>query len=283
MSRQDPGCIIFLIDQSGSMEEPMGGSDYPKCVQVARLINDLLREIGLRCKKEDGVRDYFHVGVIGYSGSSASSALQFLDRTELLDGSELLAELILPISRIADNPVRVEELSELASDGRGGHFVQKVIRPVWLEPKAEGRTPMCEALRLAYRAVSQWIKLHRNSFPPIVINITDGTSTDGDPQEIANDLRSLRTSDGAALLFNIHISRSVAHRPILFPSSDEHLPGPPAKKLFAMSSILPESMRRAASQLGYSVDERSRGFAFNGDLTAVIHFLDIGTQATRLV
>src|SRR5262245_16740764 len=57
ISRQNPACLVFLIDQSGSMDEPIGGGTGEKKKQVvADAINRLLYNTVLRCSKEDGVR-----------------------------------------------------------------------------------------------------------------------------------------------------------------------------------------------------------------------------------
>jgi hypothetical protein len=69
ISRTNPSCLLFLIDQSSSMAEPFGGHpDKPKAEGVADGINRLLQNLALKCAKSDRVRDYFHVGVIGYGG-----------------------------------------------------------------------------------------------------------------------------------------------------------------------------------------------------------------------
>ena len=49
------------------------------------------------------------------------------------------------------------------------------------------------ALRAAFE---QWIAEHRDSFPPVVVHITDGESQEGDPRPYADPLRELATEDG---------------------------------------------------------------------------------------
>src|SRR5262249_19447309 len=75
VSRTTPTCLLFLIDQSPSMSGPFGGSPgKTKADGVADAVNRLLQNLALKCAKSDGIRDYFHVGVIGY-GASVQSAL----------------------------------------------------------------------------------------------------------------------------------------------------------------------------------------------------------------
>lgn len=72
LSRTNPTALIFLIDQSSSMAEPFGAQpEKPKAEGVADSINRLLQNLVLKCAKGDGIRDYFHVGVIGYGGRVA--------------------------------------------------------------------------------------------------------------------------------------------------------------------------------------------------------------------
>jgi hypothetical protein len=122
--------------------------------------------------------------------------------------------------------------------------------------------------------LEDWVLRHPISYPPIVINITDGESTDGNPIEPAHQLASLSTKDGNVLIFNCHISAR-KDKPILFPRDAKAVPayGP---RLFQMSSILPPKFREVAKNLGFDVVDDTRGFAFNAELTDLIKFLDLG-------
>jgi hypothetical protein len=62
LSRANPSCFLFLIDQSNSMAKPFGAqAEQPKAQGVADGINRLLQNLALKCAKPGGVRDYFHV------------------------------------------------------------------------------------------------------------------------------------------------------------------------------------------------------------------------------
>jgi hypothetical protein len=140
---------------------------------------------------------------------------------------------------------------------------------------------MCQALRTAAETMAPWVESHQFSFPPVVINITDGESTDGDPSADAEHLTDLSTQDGNLLLFNCHISSSNSPS-TLFPDTPEGLPDAYAKTLFGMSSQLPESLRDAAQREGFDVSDDTRGFGFNAELVELIRFLDIGTRPSNL-
>ena len=65
ISRTNPSCFFFLVDQSASMIDPIGDARASKADVVADALNRLLTELAIRCAKEEGVRDYFYVSVIG--------------------------------------------------------------------------------------------------------------------------------------------------------------------------------------------------------------------------
>lgn len=118
--------------------------------------------------------------------------------------------------------------------------------------------------------------------PPVVINITDGESTDGDPSEAASAVRAVATTDGEVLLLNLHPSSSRA-APVEFPSDVAGLPADKyAQLLFSMSSPLAPHMVAAARQYGYATGDGARKFAFDAGAVTTIKFLDIGTRPSNL-
>jgi hypothetical protein len=237
---------------------------------MADVINRLLQTLVTRCAKGEEVRDYFEIGAIGY-GQAVGHVFQ----------GPLAGRDFAPISQIAFNPVRLENRNKKVPDGAGGLVDQSFQFPVWLDPVRNGATPMCEALRRAKTAIETWAASHFNSYPPTIIHVTDGESTDGDPSSLAGELRATSTNDGAACLFNLHLSSTTA-KPITFPSSETELPDQFARLLFEISSPLPEHIRREASAEGYAANDGSRGFAFNADLVETIRFIDIGTRVSGL-
>ncbi len=142
---------------------------------------------------------------------------------------------------------------------------------------------MCNALAQAQTIVQRWLGQHPDCFPPVVIHITDGESTDGDPTELMKAATRLRSSDGDVLLFNIHLSSDPSSTPIAFPDSGASLPNQYAKTLFDCASALTYNMRMIAnSQHGMNLADGARGYVFNGDMVLVIQALDIGTRPSNL-
>ncbi|MEM8600550.1 MAG: vWA domain-containing protein [Bacteroidota bacterium] len=279
ISRSQPVAFILLLDQSASMADPFGGAEQQgdaapsKARVLADTVNRLLQNLILRCAKEDGVRDYFHVAVIGYG-----------ERVEALiraaDGPGETAAMV-PVSALANRPLRLEPRTKTVADGQGGTTERVVQTPVWFDPYAKNGTPMCQALDYAAQLARMWIDVHPRAFPPVVLNITDGEATDGDPLRYAQQLRSFGSDDGEVLLLNVHVSDSTEPA-VLFPDDLSGLPDSFAQTLYQMSSPLPFSMRAAAEAEGLRVTHDTRGFVFNADPTALVRFLEIGTRPSTL-
>jgi hypothetical protein len=236
------------------MSDPFGNSEggKSKAQGAADAVNKILQNLVVKCARDEGVRDFFDVGVIGYGASELANA-----------------------------PLRIDERTKKTDDGAGGLVEQSVRFPVWFEAVSNNGTPMSAALSKGTAIVQQWLTSHPDSFPPIVLNITDGESTDGDPSGAAEETRKLASSDGNVLLFNIHLSSSRG-TPVEFPDAEAALPDRFAQQLFRMSSVLPDPTRDAAQQEGFRVSSGTRGFSFNADMVALIKFLDIGTRASNL-
>lgn len=267
ISRVNPACILILVDQSGSMKEPFGNTpEVTKDRVVADAVNRLIQNIVLRSAKADGVRDYFHVGVLGY-GKTLNT----------LYGGRVPFDILRPISQVGMAPLRVEERINTSFDNQGNKFESKVKFPVWYEAKANGKTPMVEAVGAAVLAITSFVAQFPNAFPPIVLNLTDGIPTDGNPQEMAKALRAISTADGNVLMFNLLLA-SVPSSPIYFLGDESLLTDKFSKLLFRMSSLLPQKVLDAARSEGFAVEPKARGVVFNADPTAVVRFLDIGTR-----
>ncbi len=273
ISRDNPSCFLFLIDQSASMEDEISlGEEVQQLASgVADSINRWLQELSIKCAKSEGIRDYYNVGVIGYGKDVGPSFVGPIADRELI-----------PISEIADNPARLDERTKKISDGAGGLLEQSVRIPVWFDPVSEGGTPMCRAATEARRVLEDWIAAHPDSFPPIVIHITDGESTDGNPTDHLNTLTSLSTSDGNVMLFNIHLSANPNATPVSFSDSPDDLPDAYSKMLFETSSPLTPAMRGLAKEHGFETSDSSRCFVLNADLVLLVQAIDIGTRPSNV-
>src|SRR5690349_19423128 len=99
IDRSRPTCFVFVVDQSGSMSDPFGGqvegvSNPSKARGAADAVNRILKEMVIKCAKDEGVRDYIDIGIWGYGVGTGPL---------FLDGQNGL----LPISQV-DARARIE-------------------------------------------------------------------------------------------------------------------------------------------------------------------------------
>jgi hypothetical protein len=271
ISRKHPGCIIFLLDRSDSMKRPWEGN-RTLAEGAAQALNDVLRELCIEGRKERGVvYHYFDIGIFGYGLRPIAGG----EGVESAFGGNLTGYALAPLPELNDNPVAVREVSSIDLSG------STVLAPVWVEPIYGFRTPMCEAMSVAGHYAFDWAQSNPDSFPPIIINITDGFVTD-DPfdgaslRDWAQRLTTIETKDGQALLFNIFLSPDEGPQRML-PTTDSGLPAP-GPQLFQISSALPQPMIANASGAGITVEAGARGFGFNANLRMLSDFLKIGTN-----
>ena len=253
-----PGLIMILLDQSGSMSESNKAQD------AAKAVNRVIYEIMLASRAGEIIKPRCYVGIIGYG------------------------EIVYPIvggtiAEVAAKPMRIEQIEKKVADGAGGMVSIKMDMPVWVEPKAGSGTPMAEAFEQAYSIIEKWIQSNPNSFPPIIINVTDGEPNDHTSARVAAEkVMNLGTSDGKVLLFNAHITGTNLPTEIQLPSNTSEIADQYAKFLFDISSEIPPRLLQAAQDLGLKPQPNARGLVFNATTETLIKLLTFGSSiATR--
>lgn len=278
ITRNHRTAFVLLIDTSGSMSEEIcyGGECRSKAEAVASITNSLIFELIERARRDDGVRDYYDVMILGYSGDDEVRPL-------LPGGAEALS-----VVQLAEAPVtlRCERFPCRLPDGRV--TLRELPAPQWIRARAAGQTPMGEALRRARDFVTAWCAepAHAESFPPVIFNITDGEATDCDADElraVARQIRSVRTTDGAVLLINIHLSNSCSDRRVFFPTrADELGPDRYGSLLYDCSSEMPHAFDEAIlASKGPGAQAPFRGMCFNASAADVIAMLNIGSISIK--
>jgi hypothetical protein len=272
ITRQNPALFVFLLDQSLSMEMPLGGGDSRKADELALVINKILREMCIRAAGDSGVQDWFDFSVIGYSTDPEGNPIIGPALIGPLAGREKVS-----CSELDANPARIDTVNEVGIDEETGELVTTEVKmPIWVDPVMRNGTPMCQAIVKACEIIDSWTAAHQKSFPPIVINITDGEPGDGDPIPYADVLKQRGTEDGNVLFFNCCLSETPG-KTFIFRGSSELMPNDFAKQLFHMSSVLPEQLAQVARSEGIDVEPNARAMAFNADIVVLIRFLKMGT------
>lgn len=263
--------ILLLCDRSGSMAEEtrLDGMTMTRAEAVACLINQLLDELLGRMRRADRVRDCLDIALLEYAGDGVVPLLS-------PDGG------FVPVAELLRRPVEVRPRHVLRRLPSGNQVAATIPQRQWIDAKASGNTPMRAAFDEAERLA------RRNSFPPIVINITDGEASDADDEELlaaAERLRALSTGDGNLLLFNIHLASETDDPAdsLRFPSETDRLPDRPhARLLYALSSTLPSCYDEAIRTERPEGRPPFRAVSYNCPINTLFAVLTVGTTAAIL-
>jgi hypothetical protein len=211
------------------------------------------------------VRPRAEIALYGYHRNSVTSAW----------GGALAGRDFVSLPDLLRTPLTVEDRLKKVPDGTGNFIEMQVPFPIWVKAHTDGGTPMLQALRKARDIARDWAASHQSSYPPVIVNITDGMASDstqeGDLEAVAQEITDISTEDGHALLFTIHVTELKAY-PVEYPASEDELPRDRfARRLFALSSVIPDTALAALnSLLGRTVPPGAKGFVFNGDAEAVL-------------
>lgn len=267
-SSATPGYIIFLVDQSGSMQESYA-EGKTRAEFTALVINRTINELINTNMDGEKVKDRVFISMIGYGGSSALAVDDI--RSDYL-------------SSFADNPLRMEQLKKKVSDGAGGLIEIDEQMPIFIEPTANGLTPMADALSFAKELIEGWLQKKPDNPAPIIINISDGlpytgTSVDDAMNKaifVSKEIMAINSDDGNPLIFNSHIGDGGTQ--CGFEESESELSDDQAKFLFKISSNVPESYKQAAVKQDFKVKADSKGFVSNADPESFIKFINFGSS-----
>ena len=274
ITRQHRTAFIIALDRSGSMQESVkfGKKTMSKAEAVAIIANALITELIDRCRRTDSLRNYYDVAVVGYSN----------DRVEMLlggDGMVSVSELekLKPRQRILSDE---QQLSEQSST-----IFQHSLNE-WFAPHAEGNTPMYEALLKVRDLAAEWCAKseNRQSFPPVVINITDGEASDCDDNElrdICTQIKRIATDDGNVLLINIHISTDSTLPATIFPLPDELVGAGRYLRLLAeCSSVMPLAFDSAICEMkGRGATPPFFAVGYNASIIELLSIVNIGSRS----
>ena len=263
-SSADPGMIVVLVDQSGSMMadyQGQGSRTQFAATVINRVINEIIN------KNFAGVepKNRCFISVVGYDSAAHELA------------SGWLAEL-------DKSPKRIDKVQKMVPNGAGGLVSTEVDMPIWVDPITDDNwTDMRAGFMVAKELVSEWIQSKPSNPAPVIINISDGVPYWGpEPEEcmketvkIVDEIKALSNEDGNVLVFNAMIgdgSESV------FPNSRSSLSNAQAQFLFDISSEVPEGYKSAAQKNGLPITDGTRGCIFNAKPEDLIRLIDFGSS-----
>ncbi|MHC4799408.1 MAG: vWA domain-containing protein [Planctomycetota bacterium] len=173
VSRTEPALVVLILDDSGSMEDPLPGTTDAKFQWVERLTGVILKELLARSTELKGntaqVKPRYFVYVIVYGS-----------KPNIWGAGEMDIKAVV---------------EKYANDGNCLGLGGKL-----------GGTNAAAAFQKALEYLKEAVRdeRFRKSFPPMVFHLTDGMSaTDASP--IAEQIKKLSTEDGNVLVVNAYI------------------------------------------------------------------------------
>ena len=275
ITRNTPTAFIFLVDHSVSMQQTttLFGEEMTMAEAAARIVNNQINELVLRCVKMGDTRHYYDIAVVGYGEKAYSGWQGELEGRKFVSPEELKAH---PYTKIVTR-------KEVRT--RSGVQVKEVEQVQWVSARHDGHwTHYHEAFDYARDLLSDWMIDHheKDCYPPTVIHITDGVFNHASKEELvqkANELKSMFTNDGNVILFNIHFTADLNAESVACPIIKDELGGDLyAETLFELSSLLPERYNADISRcLNDNRPGRHVAMGMNADATTLIKLMDIGT------
>lgn len=276
ITRNTRAAIIIAIDSSITMQEwtKFYNTRMRKMDAAALIANFAIDELVTRSTRSGYIRDYYDIAVIQYSG----------DGIEPIIGSETGDMVhINTLGKITPQPVSYNVAQE---EEDGTQSIIPITLHEWVTPKAYGIAPMYEALAHSKGLVTRWCedRMNRGSFPPLIINISDGCCSDADEDEILDmvkEIESIGTKDGTTLLLNIHLANEIDDTSsVLFPAvSDLISQDHDCQMLYNISSTLPKELEHFVDEIvGRKGSGPYKCFACNASICEILTLTDIGTE-----
>ncbi|MDW8270218.1 MAG: vWA domain-containing protein [Anaerolineae bacterium] len=209
-----PALIIYLLDVSGSMSEKLGNKRRIDVVMDA--LGAMLRQMVFRSTKGSKIAPRYRIAMYAYSD-------HVYDLLDGIKGVDQIARLGVP------------ELSTMRSTDTARAFAQ------------------------AEKLLQQELPNLTHCPAPLVCHMTDGEYTGADPEPIVRRIMAMHVPDGNVLVENIFISDQILGESITDPKRwvgvrpSTKLKSNYARKLRAMSSLLPASYRTVMQEFGYEM------------------------------
>ncbi|NJL27061.1 MAG: VWA domain-containing protein [Thermoanaerobaculia bacterium] len=219
-TQKTPALIIYLLDCSASMSSDLDGT--PRIDHVNRAIEKILVRMVQRSTKGEVISPRYRLAMIAYSSTPQ----------DILNG--------------------VQTIDKVVDKGK------PVLRH-------QNSTDTAAAFAAARDILNRELPLLGDGYPaPHVCHLTDGEFNGADPEPIAREIMQMANADGNVLVSNIFVSTNLTGRPITdidnWPgiTSESELSNQYARKLFNMSSVLPQSYSQVIAEFGYQLQPGCR-------------------------
>ena len=266
-SSAEPGLLIIMIDQSGSMRSPYNGNST-RTEFASQAINHVIDEIIQKNYNGDKPKNRCFISVIGYNHNISEIKSGWLDDFDA-------------------NPLRIKTVKKKIADGAGGLVEIDYEMPIWVEPiQKDGATNMKGAFEVAKELCSKWMSDNVDCPAPVIINISDGRPyydrkdfqvCMDETIQVAKEIMSLSNSDGNVLIFNAEIGDEGSS--VVFPKEEVAVAsrGEGARFLFQITSVVPQGYADAAKKNNLPLVEGARGCIFAAKAEELIGLIDFGS------
>jgi hypothetical protein len=209
-----PALVIYLIDISGSMKDKLDGAS--KISHVNEAIEHVLAQMVERSTKGAVIAPRYRLSMVAYSDTPF----------------DLLGDI---------------------------HTIDKVAQKGTPQLSATHSTDTAAAFIWARDLLKKELPTLGGKPAPMICHLTDGHFTGNDPEPIAREIMQMSNDDGHVLIENIYVGPNLTRQPINDPQSwpgiidESELTDKYAKKLFNMSSSLPDSYAHMLMEEGYNL------------------------------
>jgi len=242
-----PAHIVYLLDSSGSMANTLNGT--PRIDLLFEAFKEILdRMLDKSYKGGEVYRPRYKIAVITYSDETVDDLTEggFVDLKAFWDAG---------LPRITPG----------GNTNTAGAFTRayQILQVLQNDPEVYDKCPA-----------------------PLVCHVTDGKYTTANPQQIVEQVKSLRLKDGPVLVENLFIADNLVP-PIsdvtkwggLNPNDVSLLQDRYAATLFHMSSSLPESYAAVMEDEGFSIRSGSK-MMYPGQHSSLIKLAFVASGAT---
>lgn len=248
--RKTPGHLVYLIDQSGSM-------DGDNSIKTAEAVHSAIMDTFIGCVRGNEVLNRVYITIIGYGNSDGVSIIR----------EGWMTDYVADLKACKNNGTTI--IDPIAYGGTPMAEALKLAKECltnWIQARQE----------IADEDPQAGIPA------PIVINITDGWPDDQFEAVCeAQELTSLSTPDGNVLLFNIHMDETPSASEIMFPSDPDSL-NESGRFLFDISSEMTDEFIKVAKQQHLEgIIPGSKGFVVNAKGDTLVRFVRFGSSCSQ--
>lgn len=247
-TRLTPALVIYLIDASDSMNEPCGPTlPTTKIELVNQALREAIKGLVLHSMRDNKVQPRYHIAMFAYSTTVL----------DILHGIRTLPDLMG-----AGGPPDLSAGGYTTDTAAGFTMVEHILQ--------------------------KHLRVYQHCPAPLVCHLTDALCTTQDPSPIVQRIRAMSVDDGSVLVENVLIVEEMLRKPprnwqqwsgVL---KEKDLTDEYAKRLYALSSSLPESYRQNINKSANYRLQKGAALFFPGIHSELIRLALAASSATQL-